>query len=378
MTAAGEFSPPAHRCRCGAPLTRADELAPLERVACPECGRSHLLSSYEKMDVALSERCNYQCLMCRRPPDSADLGRAAVFDVMEQARAIGLGTISFCGGEPFVHKDFMEIAERAVELGFKVQLTTNGSLVTAEKLDRLRGLDCLTVSIDGLEETHNKIRNNAKAFEKAVHALCLAGEVGITCGTNTVMQRDNAAELLPLFEQLLETTGGRIDYVRHAPVEVTPELAELMIPDAAIADVQRQLTRIAEICTERDIYFSHREQLLEHLPLFLDKWTRHRPLGGCRIPQKFIGYSHLGFYLCWHQGRSLRAASLVEALSSPVAREVLSEALAGECVGCNALTYSWDEEWNAGILAGKRVHDDKLVDGVTTVCGAWSTDEEGQ
>lgn len=362
-------------CPCGAEVPRGEPSGPslVWAVACPACGREHLSSSFVKMDVALSERCNYRCIMCRRPPDeSATLETEAVVDVLEQARAIGLEVVSFCGGEPFVHPGFLEIAEAAIGLGLKVQLTTNGGLVTEDAVQRLRGLDCMTVSIDGLEETHDRIRGVRGAYGRAVRALRLAAEAGITRGTNTVIQRDNARELLPLFEALLEATGGRLDYVRHAPVEVVPATAELMIPGAEVPLVEDQLRRIAAICAERDIYFSHPKQLLEHLPLFLDKWTRHRPLGGCRIPRRFIGYSHLGFYLCWHQGRSIRAKSLVEALRSPVAESVAAEAEAGGCVGCNALTYSWDEEWNEAILAGKLVEDGRLVDGLTTICGEWS------
>ncbi len=335
-------------------------------------GLDHLSSRFEKMDVALSERCNYRCIMCRRSQDSATLGRDEVISVMEQARAIGLRVISFCGGEPFMHPDFIEIAERAIDLGFKVQLTTNGSLVTPEAIERLRGLDCLTVSIDAPEAIHDQIRGVKGAFTKAVRALKLAGQAGITCGTNTVIQRLNAAALMPLFEELLEATDGGLDYVRHAPVEVLPETADLLVSGDEIALIQHQLAAIAERCEALDIYFSHRKQLLTYLPLFLDKWTRHRPLGGCKIPQKFIGYSHLGFYLCWHQGRSIRAPSLIEALSTDVARQVVDEARSGRCVGCNALTYSWDEEWNEGILAGKLVRDGSLTSGETTICGEWS------
>lgn len=367
-------APLACTCACGTtlPSTEGGLCRPLDRVVCPGCGAERLVSSFEKMDVALSERCNFKCIMCRRPPDTASLARDDVFAVMEQAREIGFGTISFCGGEPFVHEDFVEIGARAIELGFKVQLTTNGSLVTAEKLERLRGLDCLTVSIDALAETHDRIRGVPGAFARAVRALRLAGEQGITCGTNTVIQRLNADQLQPLFEHLLQAKDGRLDYVRHAPVEVTPETVELMVTEDQVPIVMEQLACIAASCDEHNVYFSHRKQLLEHLPLFLDKWTRHRPLGGCHIPQRFIGYSYLGFYLCWHQGRSVRASTLVEALSSAEAERVVSEALAGECVGCNALTYSWDEEWNEGIIAGKLVRDGKLADGVTTICGEWS------
>lgn len=364
-------------CSCGALVKWDDELRPqpIARVECPNCGQEHLFTHFEKMDVALSERCNYRCIMCRRPDDEAALDRDLVFDVMEQASALGLKVISFCGGEPFVHPDFVEIAERAIALGLKVQLTTNGSLVTAETLERLHGLDCLTVSIDALQATHDRIRGVPGAFERAIEAIQLAGEAGITCGTNTVIQHQNAHELLPLFEHLVEVTvehGFKLDYVRHAPVEITPELEHLMVHDDEVELVQDQLRTIAALCEKREIYFSHREQLLKHLPLFLDKWTRHRPLGGCRIPQKFIGYSHLGFYLCWHQGRSIRAPSLAKALATDVAQQVVTEAAEGCCVGCNALTYSWDDEWNSGILAGKLVHDGTLTDGETSICGEWS------
>ncbi|MFH2005436.1 MAG: hypothetical protein ABI333_02505, partial [bacterium] len=239
-------------------------------------------------------------------------------------------------------------------------------------LERLRGLDCLTVSIDALPATHDALRGFEGAFDRACEALRLAARHGIPRGTNTVIQRANAAELLPLFRRLIEETDGRLDYVRHAPVEVVPDTAELMVTPEQVAGVQEQLRAIAAECDRRDIYFSHRKQLLEHLALYLDKRTRHRPLEGCRIPRKFIGYSELGFYLCWHQGHSIRAGSLVEALESEIAGQVVGEAAQGRCGGCNALTYSWDEEWNEGILAGKLVQDGPLPDPATKIHGQWA------
>jgi sulfatase maturation enzyme AslB (radical SAM superfamily) len=291
---------------------------------------------------------------------------------MEQASALGIGVISFCGGEPFVHPDFIAIARRGIQLGFKVQMTTNGSLATGDNVDKLKGLDCMTVSIDALQQTHDEIRGVQGAFQKACRTLCLAADAGIPRGTNTVIQRKNAMELLPLFHHLLELTNGRIDYVRHAPAEVVPETADLMVVPEQVPAVQKQLQDIANECDRLGIFFSHRRQMLEHLPLYLDKWTRHRPAGGCRIPQKFIGYSDLGFYLCWHQGHSIRAESLQAALESAVARKVVVEAAQGGCSGCNALTYSWDEEWNQGILEGKLVQDGTLLDQETTIHGSWA------
>lgn len=364
-------------CSCGQ-LVRweASEPLPLARVTCPSCGRQHLFSTYEKMDVALSELCNLRCAMCRRPSEPHQLEAAVVNRVMEEARDIGLSTISFCGGEPFVHPDFMEICTHAIDLGLKVQLVTNGTLVRGHHLDRLTGLDCVTVSIDALPETHDRIRGLKGTFDKAVRALNLAADRGITTGTNTVIQRENAEQILPLYRELLERTGGRLDYVRFVPVEVVPATEQLMPTPEQLPGIEAALRQVSADCDERGIWFSHREQVVDNFRLYWDKHRRHRPLGGCRIPRRFIGYSDKGFYLCWHQGRSIRAPSLVAALETELARAVSREAAEGACLGCNALTYSWDEEWNQGILAaakqGLSVEVD-LDDQATTISGTWET-----
>lgn len=356
-------------CSCGAEVVWEDPNQPtaLSRVPCPGCGTDHLFTWFHKMDVALTEACNFSCIHCRRPSDPLMLKKEEVQRVLRDSAAIGLDTISFCGGEPFMHKNFVELAREAIDLGLKVQMVTHGGFLTPERAQALVGIDCMTISIDGPPDAHEVIRRVPGSWEQAVAALNMAKDVGITAGTNTVIQRDNATRLWESYELLMEATSGRIDYVRHAPVEVLPDSVELQVVDALVPVVQEQLDRIAADCEARGIFFVHRTQLLEHLPRFVDKWSRHRPLGGCRIPQKFIGYSKLGFYLCWHQGNAIRAESLVEALESREANGVVAEALASECVGCNALTYSWDEEWNAGILQGKLFEDGVLPDQVTTI-----------
>ncbi len=356
-------------CSCGAEVVWTDPNRPtaLARVPCPSCGVEHLFTWFHKMDVALTEACNYSCVHCRRPSDPLMVKKEEVFTVLADAAQIGLEVVSFCGGEPFMHRHFLEIVEEAKRLGLKVQMVTHGGFVTPERAQRLRGIDCMTVSIDGPPDVHEAIRRVEGSWDSAVAALNMAADAGVVRGTNTVIQRDNAERLWESFELLMNATDWRLDYVRHAPVEVLPDSADLQIADELIPVVQEQLDRIAAACEEHDIFFVHRTQMLQHLPRFVDKWQRHRPLGGCRIPQKFIGYSKLGFYLCWHQGNAIQAPSLVEALRQPAADAVVAEALDSKCVGCNALTYSWDEEWNAGILEGKLFVDGILPDQVTTV-----------
>ena len=91
--------------------------------------------------------------------------------------------------------------------------------------------------------------------------------------------------------------------------------------------------------------------LLSHFGTYARKDRRFRPIDGCKIPQKFIGFSDHGFYLCWHQGRNIQNESLIAALRTDLARDIVREGLEKRCVACNCFNYSWDEEWNRGIMA---------------------------
>ena len=361
-------------CSCGAVVHwQPERPRALDRVRCERCGTEHLFTWYVKLDIGLSELCNLSCNMCRRPPDPLFLETEAVLRVLDDASAIGMDVVSFCGGEPFIHKDFMPIVEHAFSLDYKVQLVTNGTLVNQKKIDRLGPLDCMTVSMDGLEDNHDRIRGQKGSWQHARKALRMASQAGITTGTNTVIQRTNADDIVGLFESNYAFLDGRIDYVRYVPVEVTPLTADLMPTAEQWKGIQEALYEVARRCDERGVWFSHRDQVTDHLPLYIDKYKRHRPLGGCHIPQRFIGYSDKGFYLCWHQGKAIRAPSLLEALDSDRAQEIVDEAMASKCVGCNALTYSWDEEWNDGILAAslEGKHEPGLDEQRTTTVGTW-------
>ncbi len=111
-------------CGCGETVVwpNPDQPTALTRVPCPSCGTDHLFTWFHKMDVALTEACNYSCIHCRRPSDPLMLKKAEVQRVLQDSAAIGLDTISFCGGEPFMHKNFVELAQEAVALNLKVQI----------------------------------------------------------------------------------------------------------------------------------------------------------------------------------------------------------------------------------------------------------------
>ncbi len=330
----------------------------LERTSCPGCGKTHRFVSYVRMDIALSEYCNLTCQMCRRPSEALFIDEDLVARVLSEAAALGFEFLSFSGGEPFVHPAIRRILAHAVSLGVKVQMVTNGTLVKESDLDLLAKLDCVTVSVDGLFDVHDHIRQRPGTFLRTEKTIrWLAADRRITWGTSTVMQRDNAHQLYDVFAHFQELGGVRYAYCNFAHCELTPDIAHLRMSPEQQTSAREQLRRIGDACEKTNTYFSQRDLLLEHFDVYADKEKRYRPLDGCKIPQKFLGFSEHGFYPCWHQGRNLRSGSLVEALESELARDIVLEGLERRCVGCNAFNYAWDDEWNAGVLAAAQSGD---------------------
>ena len=268
-----------------------------------------------------------------------------------EAAELALYVVSFSGGEPFVHPAIYRLLEHAFAAGVKVQMVSNGTLIKKDKLELLSQLDCLTISVDGTEEAHDFIRQRKGTWARTMRTIGWLAESKIQWGTNTVMQKDNFHCLEDSFRHIQSIGKRRYAYCGFSHVEVVPETAHFQMTPEQEKRAYEQLVRIEKACHDTNTWFNERELLLEHFEMYSRKDFRYRPIDGCKIPQKFIGFSDHGFYLCWHQGRNIKAESLVAALESDLARDIVREALDKLCVACNAFNYAWDEEWNKGMVA---------------------------
>jgi MoaA/NifB/PqqE/SkfB family radical SAM enzyme len=334
--------------------------AAIASAACAGCGATVYASHYQRIDIGLSEVCNLSCNMCRRPQEKAFLDFGVISRMLQDASAIGVGTVSFSGGEPFVHPRFRDILRLALAHDFDVELVTNGTLVRADDAALLRQLKCITVSIDGPRDIHDHIRGMVGAWDKSMATLALLNRIGAKWGTNTVIQGMNAHALLDTWHAI--HAAGHPAYIGFTHVEVVPETRHLQ-PDAEDAgQAKRQLATIRAECAAAKVHFNDDAIMTGMYDVFSDKTKRYRPPGGCRIPQLFLGISSHGIYPCWHQGRALPGESLIAALESDLCRDIVAEARGSRCIGCNAANYSWSDEWVAGIFAAST--RDSWSDGV--------------
>lgn len=124
-------------------------------------------SEPQKVYLELTNSCNLNCTICYRQSWQQETGEIdpAVLDrLIDELKTyksppeIVLGGI----GEPLFYRDFAGVASRLQD--FPLTLTSNGTLLhNREIASSLRGFKRVVVSIDGVDETYQKIRGASLA-----------------------------------------------------------------------------------------------------------------------------------------------------------------------------------------------------------------------
>lgn len=102
------------------------------------------------------------------------------------------------GGEPLLRKDIELCGREIRKRNMRWSMVSNGYLYTEEKHISLlnAGLGALTISLDGLENSHNWLRNNDKSFNRVDSAIALAASSSrLNFDVVTCVNKKNFAEL---------------------------------------------------------------------------------------------------------------------------------------------------------------------------------------
>ena len=160
--------------------------------------------------LELTMRCNERCLHCgsycgdvTSEELSVDQYRTFLTQVKEDMGTSGK-MLDITGGEPLLRKDFFDILGAAHELGFSWGMTSNATLIddsVARDLKRV-GMGTISVSIDGLEATHDAFRRTPGGYSKAMNGIeCLLRTGGFEhVQVTTVVTHQNITELDELFK----------------------------------------------------------------------------------------------------------------------------------------------------------------------------------
>jgi MoaA/NifB/PqqE/SkfB family radical SAM enzyme len=161
--------------------------------------------------LELTYRCNLDCFFCYN-----DLGLAGkplsleqYLELLADLAGMQVLDLTLTGGEPLAHPHFLEIGERARELGFVVRLKSNGHALRGPLLHRIReriNPYLVDVSLHGATAaTHDRQTRVPGSFERLLANVREALAAGLRLRINSTLTAWNEGEvegMLDIAEEL--------------------------------------------------------------------------------------------------------------------------------------------------------------------------------
>ena len=213
-----------------------------------------------KIYIEVTNLCNLDCITCMRnvwdepPGKMSDQTFERIFETVKGMSP--LPTVFFGGyGEPLIHHQLAEWVKRIKSLGARVELITNGLLLTEERsLQFIRaGLDMLWVSLDGasperyedvrLGSSLSQVIENLKTLRRIRYKATDIDNTLPNLGIAFVAMKDNIAEL-PEVLRLGISLGAKQFSISNVLAH-TPELGQQALYQRTVFNTAtRQTTSI--------------------------------------------------------------------------------------------------------------------------------------
>lgn len=237
------------------------------------------LSSYcrpTSIVLSLTDRCNAQCIHCdiwknrgKEDRPTREQWQLLIADLREW---LGPVQVTFSGGEALLNRDTLELLSFGSSLGLFMELLTHGYWEDQSRIEKLALArpSRVTISFDGIGETHDRVRGRAGfalKTERTIQTLKrVRRERGLDFGIRlkTVIMRQNLGDIcavarfaqqedIEIFYQPIEQNYGTADdplWFTHSDtwpsdtervVGIVKELRELKRQGLPIANSSAQL-----------------------------------------------------------------------------------------------------------------------------------------
>lgn len=126
----------------------------------------------ENILIKVTNKCNMHCSMCGQNKRNERYSCENVdFDTLQSFLPKNLSGVNVCiwGGEPLLYSSIIELLTVLRSRGAYIGIITNGYFLDRYVKDIIDlKIDYITISIDGTENTHNKIRKINNAYQVAI------------------------------------------------------------------------------------------------------------------------------------------------------------------------------------------------------------------
>jgi nif11-class peptide radical SAM maturase 3 len=204
--------------------------------------------SYAVWEITL--KCNLACQHCGSRAGhtrAKELSTAEALDMVKQLAEVGITEVTLIGGEAFLRPDWLEIASAITSSGMICGMTTGGYGITLDTARRMKeaGIRVVSVSVDGLEATHDRLRGRQGSWQWAFKTMSHLKKAGIPFGCNTQINRLSAPEFPQIYERIRDAGVFAWQIQLTVPMGNAADNNEILLQPYELLDVYPMIARVA-------------------------------------------------------------------------------------------------------------------------------------
>ena len=199
------------------------------------------MPSIAQWDV--NDECNLNCKHCRVPQKSKKepaLTLKEAKELISQLYYQGITKLNLSGGEPFLRKDIFDILEYANKFE-DIVITTNCTLLNETKCKKLAQYlnTRLSISIDGMEQTHDEFRGKQGTFKKIVDTLPILKQNKIQFSIRYTISKETIQDAKEVLR--LAAKNGAQDFNTRRVILTGNASEELLISNEEYKNIIKEL-----------------------------------------------------------------------------------------------------------------------------------------
>ncbi|MFC1884505.1 radical SAM protein [Thermodesulfobacteriota bacterium] len=154
----------------------------------------------------ITEQCNLRCKYCRfsQSQSTSELTLDEGLNLLHKGRLLNYERVIFSGGEPFLRDDLMILLTSSLQMDYKVNINTNGTLITESLAKELCALPLseIVISLDSTSTENDFYRGFTSRVVEAIKCLINYKNPTTSISTETVVHQQNYKLLNNIYRSL--------------------------------------------------------------------------------------------------------------------------------------------------------------------------------
>jgi radical SAM protein with 4Fe4S-binding SPASM domain len=198
-------------------------------------------------------KCDLACRHCgsragRARPDELDTAEA--LDLVRQMAELGVLEVSLIGGEAYLRDDWLQIIAAVRAAGMQCTMVTGGRGLSPERARAAAaaGLQSVSISLDGAEPAHDRLRGVPGAHRAALEAAHNLAAAGVPVAVNTQINRASLADLPAVLETAIALGAHAWQIMLTVAMGRAADLPELLLQPYEMLDLFPVLAKLKARC----------------------------------------------------------------------------------------------------------------------------------